>query len=148
MTESLPLSDLESSPSAKFTAIGDKHAGRILAMNERQQTDINGRLLAFDDGTPRMQWVITLETADGDNVQLYAKGGNFKAAKGEGQSMLSAIGAAVRAAGATAVDVGGQLAVAYTGDSAAQPGRFPAKLYTAQYQAPAAASVPLDLFSA
>jgi hypothetical protein len=148
MTSSLPLSDLESSPSAKFTEIGDKYAGRIVAMNERQQTDINGKLLAFDDGTPRMQWVITIEQASGDNVQLYAKGGNFKAAKGTGNSMLSAIGAAVRAAGAGAVDVGGQLAVQYTGDSVAQPGRFPAKLYTAQYQPPAPASVPLDLFSA
>jgi hypothetical protein len=147
MTTSLPLSDLESSPSAKFTVHGDKYAGRITAMNERQQTDINGKLLAFDDGTPRMQWIITIEQASGDAVNLYAKGGKFKAEKGTGEAMLAAIGTAVRAAGATAVDVGGQLAVAYTGDSAAQPGRFPAKLYTAQYQPPAPASVPLDLFS-
>jgi hypothetical protein len=146
MTESIPLGDLESSPSAKFTDLGDTHSGIITAMTERQQTDLNGRLLAFDDGTPRMQWVISLRKADGDTVAIYAKGGKFKPAKGSGESMLSAIGAAVRAAGATSVDVGGTLAVAYTGESEAQPGRSPAKLYTAQYKAPNA-TVPVDLFA-
>jgi hypothetical protein len=97
-----------------------------------------------------MQWVITIQPDNGDTVTLYAKGGRFKPATGAGESMLSAIGTAVRAAGAGSLDVGGKLAVAYTGDSAAQPGRFPAKLYTAQYQPPPSGevtSIPSDLFS-
>jgi hypothetical protein len=147
VTESIPLGDLESSPSAKFTNLGDSTAGRITAMTERQQTNIDGRLLTFDDGTPRMQWVITLMKADGESVAIYAKGGKFKPKTGKGESMLSAIGTAVRAANAASVDVGGELAVAYTGESEAQPGRNPAKLYTAQYKPPSAASVPVDLFA-
>lgn len=147
MTTSIPLSQLESSPAAKFTNIGDSHSGRITAMTERQQTDINGVPLEFKDGSPRMQWVITLEKPDGEVVALYAKAGKFKAAQGSGESMLVAIGSAVRAAGADAVDVGGELAVAYTGQSEAKPGQSPAKLFTAQYRPPTA-SVPVgNLFS-
>jgi hypothetical protein len=146
MADSIPLGDLESSPSAKFTNLGDSHAGKITAMTERQQTNIDGKLLTFDDGTPRMQWVITMIKADGESIAVYAKGGKFKAAKGKGESMLSAIGSAVRAANASSVDVGGELAIAYTGESEAQPGRNPAKLYTAQYKPPTA-SVPVDLFA-
>jgi hypothetical protein len=148
MTTSIPLSELESSPSAKFVNIGDSHVGRITAINERQQTDINGKALAFPDGSPRMQWIISIEKEGGEVVALYAKGGKFKAASGSGESMLSAIGSAVRAAEASSVDVGGKLAVAYTGNSEAKPGQSPAKLYTAKYEPPTAASVPVeDLFS-
>jgi len=139
---------MESGPSAKFTQIGDKHAGRIINMEQRQQTDLEGKLGTFADGSPIMLWVITLETANGDTVALWARGGSAgkQPTTGEGLSMLSAIGAAVRAAGASAVDIGAQLAVAYTGRQDLGNGKV-AKLYTAQYQAPAAASVPLDLFS-
>lgn len=147
MTTSIPLSDLESNPSAKFTAIGDKHAGRITAIAERQQTNIKGELLTFDDGSPRMQWVISIQKADGDTVSLYAKGGKYVAETGMGESMLTAIGLAVRAAGASAVDVGGELAVAHTGLAKAKPGQSPAKLYQAEYRAPTASIPATDLFS-
>lgn len=149
MTTSIPLSDLESSPSAKFTNIGDKHVGVITALAERQQTDIKGRLLTFDDGTPRMQWVITIREANGDTAALYAKGGKYEVESGEGESMLSAIGSAVRKAEATGVDVGGDLAVAFTGYGKAKPGQDRPKLYRAEYRAPRpqAASIPAkDLF--
>jgi len=144
---SIPLSKLESSTAAKFERFGDKHSGYITAIDERQQTDPKtGQVQTFTDGSPKMQWVITIETA-GQAVALWAKGGKFTAAKGTGESMLNAIGAAVRAAGASSLDVGGQLAVAFTGESEAKPGLSPAKLYSAQYQPPAPASVPVDLFS-
>lgn len=146
---SIPLSELESSPAAKFEKLGDHFAGEITAMNQRQQTDINtGAALTFNDGTPRMMWVISLRQADGDTVALYARGGKFKAANGEGESMLNAIAAAVRASKATSIEVGGQLAVAWTGESESQAGRNPARLYRAQYKAPApvADSIPVDLF--
>jgi hypothetical protein len=147
MTTSIPLSDLEASPSAKFDNIGDRAAGRITALTERQQTDTEGRLLTFSDGSPRMLWVITLEQPNGDAVALWAKGGNYKAETGSGESMLKAIGIAVREAGASGVDVGAELVVVHTGLAEKQPGKNAAKLYKAQYRPPAPASVPVDLFS-
>jgi hypothetical protein len=147
MTQSIPLSGLESSPSAKFTNIGDSHAGRITALEERAQTDITtGEPRTFKDGSPRMQWVISIQKHDGEVVALYARGGRFKAATGTGDSMLTAIGLAVRAANASGVDIGGELAVAFTGLGEALPGKNPAKLFTAQYKPPAPVSVPVDLF--
>jgi hypothetical protein len=149
MSNSIPLSDLESSASAKFDEIGDKHVGKITSIVERQQTDPKTNIpKTFPSGDPMMLWVITIEDADGDTSALYAKGGKFKAETGSGESMLSAIGSAVRAAGASSLDVGGTLAVAHTGLAKAEAGWNPAKLYTAQYQPPAPASVPVsDLFA-
>jgi hypothetical protein len=146
-TNSIPLADLESSPSAKFDNPGDKHAGTITAINQRQQTDISGKARTFDSGEPMMLWAITLQENDGETAVLFAKGGKFTAVSGSGESMLSAIGTAVRAAGATALETGGTLAVAYTGMGEAKAGQNAPKLYTAQYRAPAAASVPADLFA-
>ena len=147
MPDSIPLSALEASPAAKFENIGDKYEGRIVTMDERQQTNPKGELQTFSDGSPKMLWVITLETANGDKVALWAKAGKFKAETGSGESMLGAIGTAVRAAGAEAVDVGGQLAIAYTGRGEKRPGYDAPKLYQAKYAPPAASVAVDDLFS-
>ena len=150
---SIPLSDLEGgAPAAKFDKLGDKHVGKITAMANRPQTDpATGKVKTWDDGNPMMQWVITLEKDNGETVSLYAKGGkgdNFTPAEGSGESMLNAIGTAVRAAEASGVDVGAQLAVAHTGLGRKVQGRNQAKLFTAQYVPPApATSIPADLFS-
>jgi hypothetical protein len=148
MTNSIPLARLESSPGAKFTTFGDTYRGRIVALEERQQTDMDNNPRTFKDGTPMMQWVISIEQADGEVVALYARNGNYHPDSGTGEAMLAAIGTAVRAAGAEAVDVGGELAVAYTGTEALSGGKT-AKCYTAAYKppAPAATSIPAaDLF--
>jgi hypothetical protein len=62
--------------------------------------------------------------------------------------MMSAIGDAVRAAGASAVDIGAQLAVAHTGmGQPTSPGKNPPRLFTAQYKPGAPAGIPAsDLF--
>jgi hypothetical protein len=147
MSPSIPLSDLESSPSAKFAKIGDGHAGTITDLTERQQTDLSKRPLTFEDGTPRMMWVITLQTKAGDRVALWAKGGKFRPASGTGESMLAAIGTAVREAGAEAVDIGGELAIVHTGLGEAKTGQDPPKLYTAQYRPPKGPTISAaDLF--
>lgn len=146
-TSSIPLSDLEGGNAAKFDRIGDKYAGRITGVDQRQQTSTAGEALTWKDGTPRMLWVITLQPESGDAVQLWAKGGRYKAAEGTGESMLTAIGIAVREAGANAVDIGGQLAVAYTGNGEKTPTGGTPKLYTAQYKAPAPSIPTADLFS-
>jgi hypothetical protein len=147
VTNSIPLSDLESSPGAKFVDIGDKYQGRITSIEQRQQTSMDGEPRTFKDGSPMMQWVIGIEQADGEVVSLYARGGKYTPKTGSGESMLAAIGSAVRAAEASAVEIGADLAVALTGEAEPAPGKK-AKLYQASYRPPPAASVPVsDLFS-
>ena len=144
MTQSIPLANLESSPGAKFEAIGAEHAGIITGFEERPQTELDGTPKTFDDGSPRMQWVISLRKDDDDVVALFAKGGRYKPETGSGESMLAAIGLAVRAAEADALDVGGRLRVVHTGLAKAAKGT--AKLYTAEYWPPAPPSIPASLF--
>jgi len=146
MTNSIPLSALGSGTSAKFKQVGDKVAGKILSIEQRQQTSIDGHPQTFADGSPRMQWVVTLQREDGETVGLYARGGNYKATTGEGESMEAALASAGTAAKVEAIEVGGQLAVVHTGTADLGAGKV-AKLYRAQYQPPAPVSVPLDLFS-
>jgi hypothetical protein len=150
MSQSIPISQLEASPAASFNSYGDKYSGRITAMKEQQQTDpVTGKVKQFPSGDPMTLWIITIQPDTGEAISLWAKAGRYVAAKGSGKSMLAAIVDAVKASGATALDVGGMLAVAYTGETEAKPGLNPAKLFTAQYQPPApqAASLPVDLFS-
>ena len=150
-TSSIPLHDLdESAAGAKFKNIGDTYAGKIVALREEQQTEYKTRApKTFADGSPMMQIVVTLEQRDGSTVALYAKGGKYKIADGEGTSMRSAIGTAVRNAKADGLDVGGELAVRYSGNSEAEEGLFPARLFTAEYRPPTAqpTSLPVNLFS-
>lgn len=148
MTESIPLSDLESSKAAKFDNPGDKYVGAITAIDHRQQTDPKTNAPKFfQSGDPMMVYVITIKPDDGDAVALFAKGGKFEAVSGSGETMLSAIGTAVRAAGADSVQVGARLGVAFTGLGEQKPGMNPPKLFTAQYEVPKQ-SVPVDsLFS-
>jgi hypothetical protein len=143
---------MENSAAAKFDNIGDKYVGRITSIDQRQQTDIDGKAKFFASGTPMMLYVITIQPdgAGTEPVALWAKGGRYTPVKGSGESMMSAIGTAAKAAGAGSVDVGGLLGVAFTGEAEKTNPLFSApKLYTAQYQPPApqTASVPVDLFS-
>ena len=148
MADSIPLSALESSGAAKFAEYGDKYSGTITAIDHRQQTDPkDGTPKFFASGDPMMLYVITVQPREGDAVALWAKGGTFDAVDGSGNGMLAAIADAVRRAGGEALEVGGELAVAYTGVSEAKPGMNPAKLYTAQYQVPRRAVAVDDLFS-
>lgn len=143
--QSIPITQLQTSPAAAFNELGQGYDGKIVAIDQRQQTDPkNGQVKYFASGDPMTQWVITLEQSDGQTTQLYAKGGRFKAEKGTGESMLNAIASAIKAAGAASLDVGGRLAVKWTGEGEARPGLNAPKLYTAQYAPPPAASVKVD----
>lgn len=151
-TSHIPVGDLENSPSAKWDAgIGTSYAGKIVSLAQRQQTDPNtGQARYFGSGDPMMVWVITIEQANGDRVALWASGGNYKVASGEGTSMLSAIGIAVRNANAAGVDVGADLAVAHTGMGPKEGSKNAPRLFTAQYRpaSSVAASIPAnDLFA-
>ena len=136
--------------------IGDKIGGKIKLVERRQQRNFTtGEPEFWSDGNKKMLTYIELETAerdperdDDDGVRaLYAKGGNFEPANGNGQAMERAIVDAVKAAGATSLDEGAELQVAMTG--LAKPttrGYQPAKLYTAKYTAPKSSVAVDDLF--
>jgi hypothetical protein len=141
---------------AKFDKLGDKVAGEIISAEMVQQTSMEDNTpLFWDDGKPRMQLVVTLQTdqrdpedEDDEGIRrVYAKGGRFEAAEGEGQSMKDAIGGAVKKAGAKSLDEGATLAVAYTGIGKKKTRGYSApKLYTAQYKAPTISVSADDLF--
>lgn len=144
----LPLGDLERGPSAKFPELGDKYAGVITSVKRTPQTDFDsGEVLTWNDGSPRLQTLIELELGDGTTTTLYAKGGKYEAAKGTGQSMESAIVAAVKAAGGTSIRRGDMLAIEHTGlGKVSRKGMNAPKLFTAEYRLaePANASVAVD----
>lgn len=135
--------------------IGDKIKGRIVSIERRQQTSMDdGSLLTWDDGSPRLMTVVTLQTDlrddDDDDGQrnLYLKGGrNFEAAEGKGHSGEVALAEAAKKAGATSIEEGATLAFAMTGTAKPRTrGYQGAKLYTAQYEAPKQAVSTDDLF--
>ena len=142
----------EGGKSFKFTNLGDTVKGEIVKAEIRQQTNLEGQLLTWDDGSPRKQLVITLQTDehdsdDDDGIRtIYAKGGNFEVARGEGTSMRNAIADAVKDAGADRLEPGDELAVAFTGESKARRGYSPAKLYVAGFKKAAHSVKATDLF--
>ena len=120
--------------SASFPAIGASVTGYIIDAEIRAQTDFKtGAVLTWDDGNPRKQLVITLQTDlqeddEDDGIRkLYAKG-----------KMLAAIR---NAAGQPGLQRGGKLRVKYVANGEARRGFNPPKLYEAQYRAPEAAPV-------
>jgi len=144
----------EGGKSFSFDQIGDKVVGEVVSSEVRQQTDLDtGEKLTWNDGSPRNQLVITLQTELHDSESddgirtIYAKGGKFDVATGEGLAMKEAIAKAVREAKGTGLFPGDQLAVAYTGDGQRKNRGFnPPKLYTASYKAHVAAVSGADLF--
>lgn len=118
-----------------FQKIGDMVRGRILAEPEvRDQTEIGtGAVRTFADGSARKQLVIALQTdlrnpedpSDTGERSLWAK-----------WKMIEAIRAAVRSAGAKGLEVGGELAVKYTGDGVKGNFPYPPKLFQALYIPP------------
>jgi hypothetical protein len=125
--------------SAKFAAVGDTVEGTIVAPPElRQRTSIDdGKPLTWDDGSPQLQLVVKLQTTQREDTEddgirnLYVSGG-FKRA-----SLQKAVADAVRAAKSQGLEVGGTLAVRFTGEEPpAKRGMSPAKLYAAKYTPP------------
>jgi len=129
--------------SASFDTIGTTHTGTIIEPPRvENQTDIKtGEVKTFDNGDPRRQMVVVLQTderdpsvEDDDGVRrLYVKG----SPKPESQSMTAAIGAAVKAAKANGLEVGGKLTVTYIGDGPqTERGLSAPKQYAAAYVPP------------
>ena len=136
-----------------FDNMGDVVEGEIVNMETRQQTEMTadgskGAPKFFDDGRPMMMGVLTLQTDlrtddDDDGLRsVYIRGGSFDIAQGKGMSSGAALKDAVKRSGAKNVEIGGRLAIAWTGVAPRKGGFNPAKLYTATYKAP---SIGIDI---
>jgi hypothetical protein len=126
--------------SAKFETADTTVTGSICRPPEvQQQREIDtGKPKFWEDGKPRQQIVVHLQTTsrdpeieDDDGIRaLYVRG-----------NMLRAVREAVRKAGAK-LEVGGVLTVTYTSDGERKAAGFnPPKLYTAAYVPAAQAAV-------
>ena len=119
--------------SAKFEAIGATVTGTVVDFDMRDQTDFTtGKPLTWDDGNPRKQLVVTLQTEeqtepdDDGKRRLFIKG-----------QMQGAVRDAVQKAGANGLAKGGTLTVQYYADGEqAKRGFNPPKLYRAKYAEP------------
>ena len=81
--------------------------------------------------------------------QIYAKGGRYEVAEGEGTSMLDAIRDALRDAGIKKSEdmIGGELAVGHTGlGKKTRVGFNPPKLFAASFKKGTKSLEGLDLF--
>lgn len=129
--------------SAKFENVGDAVLGTIVAAKTAQQTDLSGVPKTWDNGDPMMQLVITLQTEtreDGDDDgkrNLYVKG-----SKKDPHTSAGALIVALRAAGASTIEVGGRLGVQFTGlGTPSKAGLSAPKQYSMRYVAPDANAV-------
>lgn len=139
---------------AKFETIGDTVEGEITDVKLSQQTSLEDNTpLTWADGSPRMQLVITLATNErsGDDDdgtrRLYAKGGRYEVASGNGTSMKDAIADAIKKSGAKLIEQGGKLKVGYSGEGKKTNRGYSApKLYRAVYEPPKASVTADELF--
>jgi hypothetical protein len=131
-------------PTCSFPEIGTTWKGEVVDKRTEQQRDFDtGKPLTWDDGNPRLQVVITLQTDERDPKIAGDDGRRRLFVKGQ---MLSAVRKAVSDAGAPTVELGGTLAVQYTGDGeASRRGMNPPKHFVAQYRAPVAQVAAGDL---
>lgn len=124
----------------QFENLNDICHGTVVGKPEiRQQTSLEGEPLTWGDGSPRKMLVIVVQTdevTEDDDGQraLYAKGGRFEIAQGEGLSMRDAIADAMKAVKAVDIGDGDELWVGYTGIGKAKKGMSPPKLYSARFR--------------
>ncbi len=123
-------------PAAKFAQKGATLEGKIVSAETAQQTDVKtGAPLTWDDGNPRMQVVVTLQTAEYDDSLEGDDGMRRLFVKGQ---MQTAIRQAIAEAGEHGMARGGTLKVQFYDE---KPTDLSAqKLYRAKYTPPAAIS--------
>lgn len=116
----------------KDTPVDTVVKGTVVSMDVLQQRSYDtDEPLFWDDGKPRQQLRIILDTADGP-LAVYAK---------QPSDCMRAVRDAVRDAGAGKIDAGGVLAVQFVGtDEPRKPGMNGQKLFRAQYQPPSIAA--------
>lgn len=124
-------------PTAKFPTVGTVHKGRVLGMERKQQTAMGSNTpLTWEDGSPRWELVITIQTEEQDDEIEDDDGQRRIFSKGQ---QMKAIKEAVEVSGwRGSTLVGGTLAVKYIGDGKpSNPGFHPPKQFAAKFEAPA-----------
>tara|TARA_Y100000310_G_C20646462_1_gene796925 strand:+ start:729 stop:1277 length:549 start_codon:yes stop_codon:yes gene_type:complete len=115
----------------KFVNPGDVISGTIAEPPRvAQQTDMQQKPKTYSDGNPMWQLVVTLDTPEGQR-RLYVKA-----------RLRNAVKAATDKAGAPGLEVGGTLAVTFTGFGEAKPGFSAPKEFAAEYTRPGGISQP------
>jgi len=119
-------------PAVSFPEIGATVTGVILSTEVGIQTEPGGEVKTWDDGQPRRQVVITIQTAlavdedDDGQRRLFVKGGMTRSFRAE-----------MRRAKVREPLPGGELTVTYIGDGpVAKKGQNAPKLYDVTYVAP------------
>lgn len=124
--------------SAKFDSVGAVVSGIIIETPRlTQQTEYGtNKPKVWDNGDPMMQLVVTVQTelreeTDDDGLRnFYLRGGSKREDTNQG-----AVARAVAAVGASGLEVGGRLSIAYIGNDASGSGN-PRKRYAAKYERP------------
>lgn len=133
-------------PSAKFLAVGDHIVGDVVQVDVGQARKFGTNDLdTWDDGRPKMQLVVTLQTDLRDST-VEGDDGRRRIFALQPSEMLRAI-AAVTVEDGKPLAVGGRLAVQWVGERPHEkPGFNAVKLYKAAYS-PAAANAAADLLA-
>ena len=139
----------------KGCEVGDKISGLVVSASKEQQRDFDtGALLEWDNGDPRMESVVIVETDlrdpelenDDGTRALHLRGGNYEVAEGSGVSGEKALLEAINKAGVRC-EAGVKITAAISG--MAKPtgrGRNPAKLWTIKLEKAAPGIDADDIF--
>lgn len=122
--------------SASFEKVGDFLSGTIVRRQMKQQTEYgSNEPLFWDDGKPKMQIVVIVQTPDQDDDDDNGERGLYIKLPSQ---MAQAVRDAVSAAGADGLEDGGVISVKYTGTrkSPKNP-KFTQKIYEVGYRPPA-----------
>jgi len=108
------------------------------------QTDMNGKPLFWDDGSPKQQMIVTVlcdgsrggardernpaNPADTGKRRIYIKSG-----------LVAAVRDGLLQVGATTLSQGGELYIAWTGEKPPKPNMDPARIYASKYVVPSVA---------
>lgn len=119
-------------PSVRFPEVGTTVEGTILDMTTATQRNPQGVVQTWDDGSPRKQAILTLQTdehvdeEDDGRRRLFVKGA----------TMPKAFREAVRAARVPGPRPGGRVRVTYASDGEARSGLNPPKVFEVSYTPP------------
>ncbi len=140
----------------KGFGVGDQVSGVVISAGKEQQRDFDsGQGLEWDDGSPRMESVVVVQTdindpqdgQDDDGKRaLHLRGGNYEVAEGSGTAGEKALLEAIQASGLRC-EPGVKITAKITG--MAKPtgrGRNPAKLWTMKLEEAAPGVGAEDLF--
>jgi hypothetical protein len=124
-------------PWAKFPTIGTVVIGTVLTepvVQQQRDFEDNSKLLTWDNGDPKREFVAKIQTAERDPAIEDDDG--IRALHMASPNMISAVRAACKAVKSGGLEVGGVITITYTGDGEAKGRGKAPKMYTASYERP------------